>query len=127
MKKILIAFDIDGTIRNNKYTEKIVANERIRTLLITLSSFKNVKIHVWSAGGEDYARQCIRELGLSKYVNSYSDKHMISCEDAKCDKQHISSEDRKCWHFVNNITPDIAIDDIQSFNLGKINLIVKEK
>ena len=44
MKRVSIAFDIDGTLRNNK-DKNIVANERIRTLLIILSSFKNIDIY----------------------------------------------------------------------------------
>ncbi len=123
MKKTLIAFDIDGTLRNNNYTDRVVANERIRTLLITLSSFKNIKIHVWSGGGESYARQCAQEMGLSKYIDSYSDKEVISCEEAGC-----MNPDESHWHFSETgLRPDIAIDDIQSFSLGDINLIVKEK
>lgn len=55
MKQITIAFDCDGTLLNNT-KQDMVANERIRTLLVILSSFKNVRIIVWSGGGELYAR-----------------------------------------------------------------------
>lgn len=118
MKKTLIAFDVDGTLINNKY-DRPVANERIRTLLVTLSSFKNVKILVWSGGGELYARQVAQAIGIDKYVDQYADKEYIKCPDC----------DEPCDHHVfgTTIKPDIAIDDIQACKLGNINLIVKEK
>jgi len=102
MKRVIVAFDIDGTLRSNR-DDSHTPNERIRTLLITLASFKNVRIHVWSGGGELYARQSVAAMGLAKYVDSYSSK-----QDA-------------------DFTPDIAIDDIQECAMGLVNLIVCEK
>lgn len=120
MKKIVVAFDVDGTlIRNDSGQDKDggfpVANERIRTLLISLSSFKNVEIIVWSGGGELYARQVCSSLGLHKYVSKYCGKNLVGKTP---EGKHI---------FKPNFQPDIAIDDIQDCELGKINLIVKEK
>jgi phosphoserine phosphatase len=119
MKKITIAFDIDGTLISNKGSAAPVANERIRSLLVTMASFKNTKILVWSGGGELYARQVVAALGLHKYVDEYADKEYIKCPSCA----------EPCDHhtFGTKIQPDIAIDDIQSCELGKINLIVKEK
>lgn len=102
MKKITIAFDVDGTLRDNT-RQDIVANEDIRQLLILLSQMKNTKIMVWSGGGEFYAQQIVGAFGLNKYVDICAGKL-----DAK-------------------IKPDIAIDDIHEFDLGTINLIVREK
>ncbi len=105
MKKIVICFDVDGTLLNNtEKTSPFVANERIRTLLITLSSFKNTKIIVWSGSGELCARQTVHSLGLEHYVDGYASKTN--------------------WKEIN---PDIAIDDIQNTAIGGLNLIVKEK
>lgn len=107
MKTTVIAFDCDGTLvtTDSSQSQKIVANERVRTLLVALAHMKNVKIIVWSGAGEMWARQVVRELGLSKYVN------MV------CAKE-----------FYREIPQvDIAIDDIQDTALGKINLIVREK
>lgn len=106
MRKIVIAFDIDGTLRTNAdiSDDNIVANERIRSLLYILSTFKNVKIIVWSGSGEIYARQVGHLLGIDKYVDKYASK--TAHEEIK---------------------PDIAIDDIQDTAIGVINLIVKEK
>lgn len=121
MKRILIAFDVDGTLVNNGALseDQIVANERIRTLLIILAHMKNVKIIVWSGGGELWARQAVEQLGIKKYVDQYADKIYIKC--LKCKK--------RCDHhtFGTKIKPDIAIDDIQTCELGLINLIVREK
>jgi hypothetical protein len=101
MKQVKIAFDVDGTLRNNK-NDKMVANERIRSLLVTLSSFKNVWIHVWSGSGELYAIQAGQALGIDNYVDSYSSK-------------------------IDGPEVDIAIDDIQECAMGTLNLIVREK
>lgn len=121
MKKILIAFDVDGTLVDNEQPSElgVVANERIRQLLIILASFKNTKILVWSGGGELWARQAVKELGLKKYVDDYADKQYVKCPDCA----------EPCHHhtFGTDIKPDIAIDDIQACELGLINLIVREK
>jgi len=107
MKKVIVAFDVDGTLRNNIDDAKIKqprANEDPRTLLRILRKFKNVKIVVWSGSGELYARQIAKELHVNHWVHEYWDK-----------TDQI------------NPTPDIAIDDIQDTAIGKINLIVREK
>ena len=113
MKKVVICFDVDGTlIDNTKATP--VANERIRALLITLSSFKNTRIVVWSGGGELYARQVAQAIGITRYVDDYASKNHVGTVDGE-------------HQFAPEIQPDIAIDDIQACQLGTINLIVKEK
>jgi hydroxymethylpyrimidine pyrophosphatase-like HAD family hydrolase len=103
MRKIVIAFDVDGTLLDNTKGD-IVANENIRTLLIILSRFKNTKIIVWSGGGELWARQVVSKLNLNQYVD-------------------------EAWSKMDyeEIKPDIAIDDIQDTAIGWFNLIVKEK
>lgn len=118
MKKITIAFDVDGTLRNNTAVLPI-ANERIRQLLIILSSFKNVKIVVWSGGGELYARQMARLFHVDQYVDGYASKNP---------QRSVGVEETATKHvFKPDIEPDIAIDDIQDCDLGIINLIVREK
>lgn len=106
MENIKIAFDIDGTLRNNKNGKKgnPQANEDIRTLLRILRKCKNTEIIVWSGSGEVYARQVARELHVDHWVDRYA---------SKTDHPYIQ--------------PDIAIDDIQDTAIGKINLIVREK
>lgn len=103
MKQVVIAFDVDGTLANNTKKQP-QANERIRSLLVALASFKNTYIVVWSGSGQLYAKQMVNELGIAPYVNLVMGK------------EH--------WQ---NLKVDIAIDDIQDTALGELNLIVREK
>jgi FMN phosphatase YigB (HAD superfamily) len=115
MKKITLAFDCDGTLvtTDSAETKHIVANERIRSMLITFASFKNVRIVVWSGGGELWARQVGAALGIDKYVDVYATKNHIDDNG-----RHVFSPD---------IVADIAIDDMHDTLLGTFNLIVREK
>lgn len=127
MKKVLIGFDIDGTLRNNRYKDKVVPNEDVRTLLVLLAKMKNTKILVWSGGGELYARQVVASMGIDKYVDAYAGKQRVACQNplSEC-----SEPDQHHHHFVlpeGLKRPDICIDDIHTFELGLINLIVNEK
>lgn len=119
MKKLTIAFDCDGTLISSDEIKPgepfIVPNERIRSMLVTFASFKNVRIIVWSGSGEMWARQVVRELGISKYVDKIMAKNVIGRDE---EGHPIITAD---------ITPDIAIDDIQDCELGVMNLIVREK
>ena len=116
MQTVTIAFDCDGTLVTtfSARSGKIVANERIRTLLVSLASFKNTKIIVWSGSGELWARQGGAALGIDKYVDLYTTKNQLGMVDGK----HV---------FEPDMVPDIAIDDIQACELGTLNLIVREK
>lgn len=118
MQKIVIAFDVDGTLIRDGYMGDgtPMVNERIRTLLVILSRMKNTKIIVWSGGGEIYARQVAREIGIHKLVDGYASKNLLEERDENGHPQ-----------FNPDIKPDIAIDDIQSCELGVLNLIVREK
>jgi phosphoserine phosphatase len=113
MKKVTICFDVDGTLITNK-KPPYVANERVRTLLISLAHSKNVRIVVWSGGGQLHAEQAVAKLGLSEYVWKCMDKNHLG----KIDGEHV---------FDPGFKPDIAFDDIQSCELGGINIIVREK
>lgn len=117
MQKIIVAFDVDGTlIQNvavNERTPGIPVNEdvpivhQINTLQV-LSTYKNIRIVVWSGGGKEYAAMWGNRLGLDKYVWRYASKLEHEYYKSQCD-------------FL------IAIDDIQSTAIGDANLIVKEK
>ena len=115
MRQIVIAFDIDGTLRDNTVADRIVANERIRTLLILLSSMRNTRIMVWSGGGANYARQVCVAMAIEQYVDVYADKGFGGYE---ADGSPI---------FHTDIQPDIAFDDIEECALGTLNLIVEER
>lgn len=125
MQKVLIAFDVDGTLIKDGYFEQGAPepNDRILALLRILARMKNTKIMVWSGGGEDYARTVVELLGIKSLVDCYADKQVIGCTTAEC-----LAPDKTHWHFgYDGPQPDIAVDDIQSFSLGKFNLIVREK
>lgn len=115
MKRVLIGFDIDGTLRDNTVTDRVVANERIRTLLIILSSMKNTRIMVWSGGGERYSRQVAAAMAIEEYVDEYGDKGFGGYHP----------DGRPIFH--TDLKPDIVFDDIHECALGTFNLIVDEK
>lgn len=114
-KTITIAFDIDGTLRDNTVGGACVANERIRTLLITLAGMKNTHILLWSGGGEAYARKVAGALGIEKYIDEYGDKGYGGYD----------ADGRPIFHTTRK--PDIAFDDIEECELGVLNLVVDEK
>lgn len=116
MAKVIVAFDVDGVLIKNAGVDRqhgipsvgdtpIV--HQINTLQV-LSTYKNIKIVVWSGGGKQYAETWGRRLGLDQYVWRYASKLEHPELKALCDTL-------------------IAIDDIQATRLGDVNLIVKEK
>lgn len=124
MKKIVIAFDVDWTLIKTWFNSIVelenisyykYSNERIEKLLKILSSFKNIKIVVWSWQWKEWARDVVKLLCLSKYVDWYYSKN------------HIWKDENWKHIFEPDIVPSIAIDDIQDCNLWVLNLIVKEK
>ncbi len=115
MKQIVVACDIDGTLRDNSVQDRVIANERIRTLLRILSSMKNTTIMVWSGGGAQYARQVAAAMAIEQYVDVYEDKGYGGYDD----------HGHPIFH--TDLKPDIAFDDIQECTLGVLNLIVDEK
>jgi hydroxymethylpyrimidine pyrophosphatase-like HAD family hydrolase len=115
MEQILVAFDIDGTLRDNSISDRVVANERIRTLLIILASMRNTRILVWSGGGASYAREVATAMAIDQYVDVYEDKGYGGYDD----------DGRPIFH--TDVKPDIAFDDIRECALGALNLIVDEE
>lgn len=116
MQRIIYAFDVDGTLIRNGSPERQhgVVNDgdipivhQINTLQV-LSTYKNIKIVVWSGGGKEYAAMWGARLGLDKYVWRYASKLEHKELKQQCDIL-------------------IAVDDIQSTLLGDVNLIVREK
>ena len=122
MDNFIIAFDVDGTLISN-INEGVIQERRVQGqvypfdaanthvvefLILCSRIFKNVKVVVWSAGGQEYAQQWVKRLQLEKYVwRTYS----------KSQYQELSSNHRV-----------IAIDDIHRTSLGNVaNLIVRMK
>lgn len=102
MRKIRIAFDVDGTLRCNHTDTCTDYNFRIVQLFMTLASFKNTEMYVWSGGGAEYAR---------RFAEMY---------DLPVKPSH-------CISKIGAPQMDIAIDDIQDTAIANINLIVHEK
>lgn len=103
MRKIRIAFDVDGTLRCNCTDTCEDPNQRIVDMFNTLASFKNTDMYVWSGGGDMYASRFAVKYGL------------------KVKGGH-------CIGKIGNTIPiDIAVDDIQDTAIGTLNLIVNEK
>lgn len=106
MKRIVIAVDVDGTLRCNCTETCEDPNKRIVELVKTLVTFKNVKIIVWSGGGKAYAQRFMDKYGMPPKVKA------------------ASKLDPSTWIYGR---PQIAIDDIQDTAIADINLIVREK
>lgn len=105
MRKVVIAVDIDGTLRCNCSDICRDTNDDVVELCRLLKKMKNTKLVAWSGGGRDYAQS---------FVNS--------------DKRLQAIFGQKCYGKIGApFKPDIAIDDIQDTALGVINLIVREK
>lgn len=116
MQRVIFAFDVDGTLIKNGSADRQhgVVNDgdlpivhQINTLQV-LSTYKNIRIVVWSGGGKQYAEMWGNRLGLDQYVWKYASKLEHDLIKQQCD-------------FL------IAVDDIQATALGDANLIVKEK
>lgn len=108
MKKLKIAFDIDGTLISNTNglgVERL--NVETYNLMVLLSKMKNTKIIVWSGGGKEYAEQIVTKYGLTKYVTECFGKHEYD--------ETVSGR------------VDIAFDDQHEFNLADKNVIVRTK
>ena len=102
MRKIKIAFDVDGTLRCNCNEVCTDPNRNIVSLFNILATFKNTELYVWSGGAFEYAR-------------SFAERFKLPIKESHC----ISK--------IGAPQMDMAIDDIQDTAIGKINLIVREK
>jgi len=112
MKKVTIAFDIDGTIRCNCTETCQDPNANVVLLFRLLAKMKNTDMYVWSGGGADYA------LGFARLYD-------LPVKESHCISKNLVGTNP--WQFDPPLKPDIAVDDIQDFDLGAINLIVKAK
>lgn len=104
MEKIIVAFDVDGTLIDEKGEPYSKWHDTLRTL----STCKNIRIVVWSGGGKKYAESIGMRFDLDKYVWRYASK--LEWADLR----------RLCGALI-------AIDDIQDTAIGDVNLIVRNK
>lgn len=119
-KNIHIAFDIDGTLRNNseeRHRTEVEENTEIVTLLITSARMKNTVVHLWSNRGAEYCREIRKTLKLEKWVQE------SNCHKKLWLKQQVELMASNELFFK----PDIAYDDQQRFDGGHINIIVRQK
>lgn len=104
-RNILIAADIDGTLRCNCTATCDDPNQKIVDLTNTLATFKNIRVMIWSGSGKDYAEHYMKKFNIQRcFAASKVDKDTWVCGK-----------------------PNIAIDDQQAFALADLNLIVREK
>lgn len=120
MKKVTIAFDIDGTLRCNneeRHRTEVEFNGNIMYMLIELAKMKNTEIHLWSNRGAEYCQEMREVFQLQKWVK------LSHCHKKLWLKQQVQL-------MANNepfFKPDIAYDDQQRFDGGHINIIVRQK
>jgi hypothetical protein len=96
MKQIVIAFDVDGTLRSTlDHNGQPVALESVRHLMWLFRELFGAKIIVWSGSGELYARQMTKELHIAHWVDECGPKGYC--------------------------IPDITVDD-EDIKLGTVNL-----
>jgi hypothetical protein len=98
MGKVTIAIDVDDTLRQHQnHKGKPLADEDIRTLIRILHGMRNVRLVLWSGGGQAYAERVGRELHADQWIDGYASK------------------------VGAGFTPDLTIDD-QVVTLGAVNL-----
>jgi hypothetical protein len=100
-KQVIVAIDVDGTLRSADDECEIIPDEVVRDMLIyfwTLGCY----IVVWSGSGKDYAERIGRACAVDRYVSLYASK----------------TEARA-------IGADITIDD-EEVTLGTVNIRIPE-
>lgn len=106
MKDVIIAFDCDGTLIDNggKMKAEGEINQEMVALLKILAKLKNVYIIIWSGGGQEWADLVARRCGIRDIV--------AGCH-SKIGYDH---------HQFGEVS--IAFDDVETFKMAKINLIL---
>lgn len=102
MKRLKIAFDVDGTLRCNCTDSCLDPNESVVAMFNALTKTKNVDLYVWSGGGDAYAKRYARWIDLPV-------------------------RESRCISKVGAPQMDIAFDDQHEFALATHNIIVRAK
>ena len=108
MKDIIIAFDIDGVILDNggkKNADALVKVDIIQFIFLIKKLFHNAHIIIWTGNSKEYAEEVVEKTGLKELISG------IHCK-WEYDKEKFGEV-------------DIAIDDLEKFDGGHKNLIVK--
>jgi hydroxymethylpyrimidine pyrophosphatase-like HAD family hydrolase len=95
-KKLLIAFDVDGTLIDDNDQPR----EGVINTLELLYFYSGADIIVWSGGGADYAEMWGNRINLPHGI-----KYMAK---------------------TNLIRPDIAFDDVPEFDMADKVIIIKD-
>ena len=105
MRKLTIAFDIDGTLRCNCTETCRDVNDNVVAIAKALDgSLKNARLIAWSGGGAKYAAQFVRDNPA--LYNIFGER---------------------CYSKLAAPAVDLAFDDQHEFGLGTVNLIVRAK
>lgn len=130
MKKIIIAFDIDGTLRANReerHRTEVETNPRIYRQLIDLAHNKNVEIHLWSNRGAEYCREMREVMELQKYVKA-DHCHLKEWRKMQLvEVRGVREGDTYPALRADCFRPHIAYDDQQDFDGADIVIVVREK
>lgn len=97
MKKLVVAFDVDGTLIHQAGEKCDTPRYDIIQLFHTFEKL-GATMYIWSGGGMDYAQRWAEKLGLKATVVE-----------------------------KGSFVPDIAVDDMaheSEFNLGRVNIAV---
>lgn len=128
MERVHIAFDIDGTLRKNtekRHHTEVEPNQRQIDMLIALAHSKNTTIHLWSNRGAEYCRKMRIELGLEDYVTE-KNCHLKQWKVTQLVEVKSDIGVHRAM-LADAFEPNIAFDDQQRFDGGKLNIIVREK
>jgi hypothetical protein len=108
MNKVIVAFDIDGTLRCNCTDTCRDVNMGTLETAVAMNRLKNTTLIAWSGGGKQYTQSFI---------------------DSNVTLRELFGE--RCYSKIAYIqqfgAPDMAFDDEHAFALAKINLIVRNK
>lgn len=129
MKKITIAFDIDGTLRKNseeRHRTDIEVNEDVLDTLRFMAKCKNTEIHLWSNRGAEYCQEMREFFGLQKYIKA-THCHLKQWRELQEVDIRVTDHNVIPMLRADAFRPDLAIDDQQRFDGGKLNIIVREK
>lgn len=110
MQKVLVVFDVDGTLVP-KDTTKVHASTMQLLLAFNFQKWKNVDVAIWSGGGKEYAEDITR-------------RHLRSVSPLLNVKFYSKLEYAQLQQKYDVI---VALDDIQDTAIGTANLIVRNK
>lgn len=99
---IIVAFDIDGTLRCDCRADCLDVRPEVVALLKAFKVVRNLRVIAWSSRGEDYCKGKIVSLGLTELIPLTS-----------------------CFDKASNQRATISVDDDVMFNKCLVALVVK--